>query len=45
MKNYVKPDIEKHMLTTEPIASLGEWLENNPEYGTEDNITTFEVVS
>ncbi len=45
MKTYIKPDINTKLFTTEPIASLGEWLGSNPEYGTEDNITTFAVNS
>ena len=45
MKKYIKPELVEAKITTSPIASLGEWLEENQEYGTEENITTFQVAS
>jgi len=45
MKKYIKPELTSEKIITSPIASLGAWLEENSEYGTEENITTFLVVS
>ena len=45
MKKYIKPELVEAKITTSPIASLGEWLEENSEYGTEENITTFQIAS
>ena len=45
MKSYKKPELNTELIITSPIASLGDWLSENSEYGTEENITTFQVGS
>lgn len=42
---YIKPELNTLKVETNPIASLGEWLEANTEDVTEEHITTFQVNS